>query len=65
MVARVNFADPTFEPTDDDLVELAREAFGPVKDRNDRALARFNEQIEELREAALAATAEANEASSA
>lgn len=52
-VQPVNFADPSFEPTDEQLAELAREAFGTVRADAERALARFEDQIAELRRQAI------------
>ena len=33
-VKRANFADPDYEPTDEDLRELSREAFADVARKN-------------------------------
>lgn len=51
---RVNLADPNYEPTDEDLRELSREAFADVALKNAEALARLGEEIEELRRQVLA-----------
>jgi hypothetical protein len=42
---RVNLADPDYEPTDDDLTRLAREAFADVVPRHLAALQRLREAI--------------------
>jgi hypothetical protein len=41
MAPRINMADPDYEPTDEQLVQLVREAFSGVKAANDRVLAQF------------------------
>lgn len=45
----VNFADPEFEPTDEELEELSREAFSDVATRRERALEQLRERIAALR----------------
>ena len=42
-VSRRNLADPDYEPTDEELVELAHEAFAGVREANEAALARMRE----------------------
>jgi hypothetical protein len=54
MLRVTNFGDPTFEPTDDELAELMREAFAEVPARRAAALARLRREIAELREQAMA-----------
>jgi hypothetical protein len=46
---RVNFADPDFEPTDEQLEALMTEAFAGVKIANDKALQEIHRQIAEAR----------------
>ena len=53
MVQAVNLADASFEPTDEQLVELVVEAFGPVQDAADEALQRFRDEIAKLRKRAI------------
>jgi hypothetical protein len=53
VIASANFADPSFEPTDEQLNELSREAFGHVDDEAARALLRFHDEIRRLREHAI------------
>ena len=43
--SRPNFADPDYEPTDDDLVRLSHEAFAEVRQANDAALAALRREI--------------------
>ena len=58
-MARVtNFGDPTYEPTDEELAELMREAFADVPARNAAALARLHEDIARMRVEALARLAQ-------
>jgi hypothetical protein len=45
----VNFADPTFEPTDEELQRLAREAFADAAQRRNAAMARFWAHVDALR----------------
>jgi hypothetical protein len=47
-----NLADPDYEPTDDELRELAHSAFADVAARNEQALRKIHEHIAELREGA-------------
>jgi predicted Zn-dependent protease with MMP-like domain len=49
-----NFGDPSFEPTDEELAELMREAFADVPARSAAALARVQQEIAELRAQAMA-----------
>jgi hypothetical protein len=46
-------ADPSVEPTDDDLRELSREAFADVAGANQAALRALREQIAQHAEAVL------------
>ena len=48
-----NLSDPTFEPTDEDLVGLAKRAFANVKAANAEALRKFFEDVDSKRKAAL------------
>jgi hypothetical protein len=50
---RINFGDPSFEPTDEELAELMHEAFADVAARNAAALARIHSDIAKLRDEAL------------
>ena len=43
----INLADPTFEPTDEQLIELSRRAFAGVKERREAALAKMRAEIAE------------------
>lgn len=43
-----NFADPDFEPTDEQLEQLSREAFADVARKNEEALARLRAQVAKL-----------------
>jgi len=54
MVRSPNFADPEFEPTDEQLEQLSREAFADVGERNREALARLRGHVAKLRAASLA-----------
>lgn len=45
MSERTNLADPDREPTDEELVELSREAFAGVPLANELALRALREQI--------------------
>ena len=56
---REHLSDPDFEPTDDQLIALAREAFAPVPVRTLEALARVRERIADLRRQALSRLASA------
>ena len=49
----LNLADPNFEPTDEDLQRLSREAFADVAARNREALERIHAEIAVLRAAVL------------
>lgn len=53
MMVRTRLADPDYEPTDEELMELSRAAFAGVRARHEEALARLFAQIVELREASL------------
>lgn len=54
-----NFADATFEPTDEQLEQLSREAFADVAKQHDEALARLRRHVAELRALALARSQQA------
>jgi len=49
-----NLASADFEPSDEQLVTLSREAFAPVRDRHREALAQLRVQVSALRRQALA-----------
>lgn len=53
-MAQRNFADPSYEPSDDDLHELARLAFASVPAEEARRRAKLREDIARERQAALA-----------
>lgn len=53
MPDRINLADPAFEPTDEQLVELSRGAFAHVAERRRAALARVHADVAKRREEAL------------
>lgn len=55
MGGRINLADPSFEPTDEQLQELSRRAFAGVAAANARALAKLRAQIGNARQEALRA----------
>jgi hypothetical protein len=48
-----NLADPSYEPSDEELQELSHAAFADVGARHDAALARLRAEIQKLRAAAL------------
>ena len=48
-----NLADPAFEPTDDDLIGLAKRAFGHVREAQDNAARALRADIATARLAAL------------
>jgi hypothetical protein len=41
----INLADPSFEPTDEDLIGLSQRAFADVKARNAEMLEKMRERI--------------------
>jgi hypothetical protein len=45
MTARVNFADPAYEPTDEDLGELVREAFSGLREARAESLRAMRARI--------------------
>ena len=49
-----NFGNPEFEPTDDELKALSKEAFAEVGARHRAALARLRTEVEEMRAEVLA-----------
>lgn len=53
-MAKANFGDPDFEPTDEQLQALAHEAFAEVSTQHRETLARLRDQIARLRVEALA-----------
>ncbi|MCZ7686823.1 MAG: hypothetical protein M5U28_51995 [Sandaracinaceae bacterium] len=54
MAEKTNLADPEREPTDEELIELSREAFADVPRANEAALRVLRAQIAEERERVLA-----------
>ncbi len=52
--AHADFGDPSFEPTDEQLQLLAKEAFAGVADRHQVVLARLRDEVARLREGVLA-----------
>ncbi|MBK6531580.1 MAG: hypothetical protein IPN17_24240 [Deltaproteobacteria bacterium] len=54
MANKVNLADPNFEPTDEDLQRLSREAFSELKARQIEMRARLRREVASLRVDALA-----------
>jgi len=51
---RINLADPAYEPSDDDLARLMREAFTGLHDAREDSLRAMRARIEGLRVDALA-----------
>lgn len=49
-----NLSDPDYEPSDEELIQLSREAFAGVAEANARALEEMRVRIAVLRRAALA-----------
>ena len=58
MSGRINIADPSHEPTDEELGQLMREAFADVRARRLAANVELRRQIAERRQAVRAAWAE-------
>jgi len=50
---RPNFADPDYEPTDEDLLELTQEAFAGLAEERARSLREMNERIARAQREAL------------
>lgn len=50
---RVRLEDPDFEPTDEDLMELSRQAFAHVAAAHEESLRKMRAEIEEARKAAM------------
>jgi hypothetical protein len=48
-----NLADPSYEPSDEELQELSRAAFADVPARNDAALQRLRAEIKALQATSL------------
>jgi predicted Zn-dependent protease with MMP-like domain len=46
MDAKINLADPDFEPSDEQLQELMRRAFAHIPEQNERRLRLMHERIE-------------------
>ena len=55
MAGPINLADPSFEPTDEQLQELSKRAFAGVAAAHARSLARLRAQIAAARQEALRA----------
>lgn len=55
MSGRVNLADPSFEPTDEQLQELSRRAFAGVAAAHANSLAKLRAEIAAARQEALRA----------
>jgi len=53
MERKVNLADPEFEPTDEELIELAHRAFAGVAKANEATQAKLRADIAALREESL------------
>lgn len=62
MAPSPNFGDAEFEPTDEQLQALSREAFAEVAEQHRRALDRLRAEIEQLQSEALARLASARPA---
>lgn len=45
MSSRRNLADPTYEPSDEDLGELMAAAFGPLEQERERSLREMRDRI--------------------
>jgi hypothetical protein len=50
---RINLADPDFEPTDEQLIELSREAFAHVRGEHEASLRALRLRIADARREAL------------
>ncbi len=48
MIARVNLADPAYEPSDDDLSRLMHDAFAGLSDAREESLRAMRVRIERL-----------------
>jgi hypothetical protein len=48
MDSRRNFADPDYEPTDEDLAELVHEAFSGLSEAREASLAEMRHRIARL-----------------
>jgi hypothetical protein len=57
----INLADPDFEPTDEQLIELSKRAFAGVKERHEAVLTKLRADIA-VRSAEVLRTCEAREA---
>lgn len=53
-----DLANPNFEPSDEQLLELMKRAFANVEARHERARLQLQAQIEKQRQAALASLAD-------
>ena len=53
MADRIDLSDPSFEPSDEQLIGLATRAFAGVKEANERSLERLRLEIAREREKAL------------
>jgi hypothetical protein len=61
MSGPINLADPSFEPTDEQLQDLSRRAFAGVAEANAEALVRLRAQINAARQEALHASEQRRE----
>ncbi|GDX83257.1 hypothetical protein LBMAG42_50680 [Deltaproteobacteria bacterium] len=48
MAARINLADPDYEPSDDDLARLMHDAFSGLRDAREESLRAMRARIERL-----------------
>jgi len=48
MAARVNLADPAYEPSDDELARLMRDSFAGLRDAREESLRAMRARIERL-----------------
>lgn len=55
MAEHINLADPTFEPTDEQLIGLSVRAFAGVRAAHERAMEKLRTDIDAAREEALRA----------
>jgi hypothetical protein len=54
MAAKINLADPSFEPTDEQLMELSRQAFAGIAAKKKRIDLASQAKIAELQKSGLA-----------
>ncbi len=53
MRRNTNFADPSYEPTDEELAELMHEAFAGIKEAREKSLVEMRARIATARKAAV------------